>query len=225
MRSWKGILLGLVVGLPAGPTLAGDLLGEVRFNGPAPVLAPLKVNRDQRVCGKTVDDQSLLVSGGYLENVVVSVHGQGAAAPAPQAAKVELDQRLCRYLPHVQAVAVGSTLEIINSDPMLHNSHARTGAQTIFNLAMPTTGMRIPRVLAKAERVRLKCDVHSFMEAWVVVADGPAAVVGKDGRYELKGLPAGAYTVTAWHEKLGERTAQVQVPASGQARQDFAFGR
>jgi hypothetical protein len=89
---------------------------------------------------------------------------------------------------------------------------------------MPIKGMKIPRVLAKPEVVHLKCDVHDFMEGWVVVVDGPAAVSGADGRFAIHDLPAGAYTVKAWHEKLGERTGEVTVPASGEARLDFSFG-
>lgn len=203
---------------------AGDLVGVVKFSGPAPKLAPRKVNKDQKVCGATVEDQTIVVSGDHLANVVVSVKGAGLAAPAPQAAKALLDQHLCHYVPHVQAVAVGSTLEILNSDPMLHNIHGRVGSATAFNLAMPLRGMKIPRVLSKPELVHLKCDVHDFMEGWVWVLDSPFTVSGGDGQFAIRGLPAGTFTVTAWHEKLGVKTAQVTVPASGEAQVDFSFG-
>jgi len=73
--------------------------------------------------------------------------------------------------------------------------------------------------------VHLKCDVHNFMSGFVVVVDSPYAVAGEDGRYAVQGLPAGTYTVTAWHEKLGEKTAQVTVPQSGAATADFAYGK
>jgi len=164
------------------------------------------------------------VENGHLQNVVVTVKGAGAAAPAPTAAKVELDQKLCHYVPHVQAVAVGSTLEIVNSDPMLHNIHGRVGTATAFNLAMPVKGMRVPRVLAKPDLIHVQCDVHNFMNGWVVVTDAPFAVVDQTGRFAIKGLPAGNYTVTAWHEKFGEKTAQVTVPATGEAKADFSYG-
>ena len=226
MRRSGGLpwVVALAMGLAAGPALAGDLVGEIKFTGPPPAAAALPVNKDQKVCGATVASETVLVSGGHLENVVVTVKGQGVTAPAPQAAKVELDQLLCHYVPHVQAVPVGSTLEIVNSDPMLHNIHGRTGSQTVFNLAMPIKGMKTPRVLAKPELVHLKCDVHTFMEGWVWVVDSPYAVAGADGHFAIRGLPAGTFTVTAWHEKLGVKTAQVTVPASGEAKVDFTFG-
>jgi plastocyanin len=212
------------VALAARPARAGDVVGEVKFTGAAPKLAPLKVNKDQKVCGDTVEDQTVLAAAGHLENVVVTVKGEGASLPPPQAAKVVLDQHLCHYVPHVQVIPVGSTLEIVNSDPMLHNIHGRVGAATAFNLAMPIKGMKTPRVMAKPELVHLKCDVHTFMEGWVWVVDSPFAVAGPDGRFAIHGLPAGTFTVTAWHEKLGVKTAQVTVPASGEARVDFSFG-
>jgi plastocyanin len=219
-----GSLLAALLSLaPAGLARAGDVVGEVLFKGAPPAAAALKVNKDEKVCGATVEDQTVVVENGHLENVVVTVKGAGAPAPAPEAAKVVLDQQLCHYVPHVQAVGVGSTLEIVNSDPMLHNIHGRVGSATAFNLAMPVKGMRVPRVLSKPELIHVQCDVHNFMNGWVVVTDGPFAVVGKDGRFAIKGLPAGTYTVTAWHEKYGEKTAQVTVPASGEAKADFSY--
>ena len=219
-----GSLLAALLALaPAERARAGDVVGEVLFKGTPPTLAPLKVNKDDKVCGATVEDQTVVVENGHLQNVVITVKGTGAAAPAPTAAKVELDQKLCHYVPHVQAVAVGSTLEIVNSDPMLHNIHGRVGTATAFNLAMPVKGMRVPRVLAKPDLIHVQCDVHNFMNGWVVVTDAPFAVVDQTGRFAIKGLPAGNYTVTAWHEKYGEKTAQVTVPASGEAKADFSY--
>lgn len=224
MKTAGGSATVLAVALLAGPAWAGDLLGEVKFAGAAPAPIELKVNKDQKICGQTVGSQALVVSGGHLENVVITVHGEGVAAAAPKAATVVLDQHQCHYIPHVQAVPVGSTLEIRNSDPMLHNIHGRVGSATAFNLAMPVKGMKIPKVLSKPELVHLKCDVHDFMEGWVWVVDGPSAVTGADGRFEIRGLPAGTFTVTAWQEKLGSKTATVTVPASGEAHLDFSYG-
>jgi plastocyanin len=225
MRSLVSLLASLALLATASPALAGDVTGVVRYTGPAPALPPLKVNKDMNVCGPTVRDQSLEVSNGFLRDVVITVKGPGAPKPAPLAAKAVLDQHLCHYVPHVQAAPVGSTLEIVNSDPMLHNIHGYHGPATAFNLAMPLKGQRIPRVLSKLGVVSVKCDVHNFMHGYVVVVDSPYAVVGEDGKYAVKGLPAGTYTVTAWHEKLGEKTAQVTVPATGDATADFAYGK
>lgn len=221
----RPLVLAALLLAVAPPARAGEVTGAVHFTGPVPVPAQLPVNKDPNVCGKTVADQSIVVSHGALENVVVTVKGPGAVKPPPLAAKVQLDQKLCHYVPHVQAAPVGSTLEIVNSDPMLHNIHGYLGSATFFNMAMPLKNQHIPRVLNRPGIVHVKCDVHNFMNGFVVVVDAPYAVVGEDGKYDIKGLPAGTYTVTAWHEKLGEKTAQVTVPADGAATADFSYGK
>jgi plastocyanin len=209
----------------ASPASAGDVVGHVKFQGTPPALPPLTVNKDTQTCGKSVPDESVQVSNGALKNVVVTVKGPGAPKPAPLAAKVVLDQKNCHYLPHVQAAPVGSTLEVVNSDPMLHNIHGYAGMTTTFNLAMPLKGQRIPRPLNKVGVQTVKCDVHTFMIGYVAVVDAPYAVTGADGAFAVKGLPAGTYTVTAWHEKLGERTAQVAVPADGPVTAALTYGK
>ncbi len=156
-----------------------------------------------------------------LKNVIITVEGTGTAKPAPRT--VVIDQHNCRYHPHVQAAPAGSTVNILNSDPLLHNIHGYLGQQTLFNVAMPLKGQKVPRPLPRSGVVRIKCDIHNWMNGWLVVSDFPYAVNGADGAYTLKGLPAGTYTVKAWHEKLGEKTAQVTVPASGDATADFTF--
>jgi plastocyanin len=221
MATLRLLALPLLAAL-ALPVAAGDLKGVVHYAGTPPKNPPYAATRDQKVCGQGVPNESVEVANGHLENVVITLKGSGLPKPPPQT--ITIDQRQCRYRPHVQAAGVGSTLQILNSDPMLHNIHGYMGQQTLFNLAMPIQGQKIPRPLPRAGLVSIKCDVHSWMQGFVVVTDAPFAVVGEDGSYVIKGLPAGSYTVTAWHEKLGEKTAQVTVPATGEITADFSFG-
>jgi plastocyanin len=219
LPSLKLPILALLLGA-AAPALAGEVKGSISFKGKAPELKALPVTKDQTVCGKTVPDETVEVVNGKLANVVVTVKG---APTQPGTTQVVIDQHQCRYLPHVQAAAAGSALEIVNSDPVLHNIHGYLGQVTAFNVAMPMKDQKVSKKLAKPGVVRVKCDVHAWMAAFVVVVDGPAAVSGADGAFEIKGVPPGTYTVTAWHEKLGEKTMQVTVPASGPAAADFSF--
>jgi plastocyanin len=207
--------------LAASTARAGDVKGTIKFTGAVPDLKPLLVTRDQVTCGKSVPDETIEVSKGKLANVVVTVKG---APTQPGTTQVVIDQQKCQYHPHVQAAAAGSGLQIVNSDPLLHNIHGYLGQVTTFNVAMPLKDQKVTKMLNKPGLVRVKCDVHNWMGAFIVVVDGPAAVSGSDGAFEIKGVPAGTYTVTAWHEKLGEKTAQVTVPASGAAALDFSFG-
>ncbi|HVP65738.1 MAG TPA: TonB-dependent receptor [Anaeromyxobacteraceae bacterium] len=218
----RAIRAAALVGAALAATAAGgELRGTATFAGAPPAAVPLEVTKDDDACGKSVPDETVEVSGGGLANVVVVVRG----LPSPPArAQVVLDQRRCRYAPHVQAVPVGSTLEIVNSDPVLHNIHGYLGQATAFNFAMPRKDQKVTKVLRSPGLVRVKCDVHDWMAAFVMVVDGPAAVTRPNGSFAIPDLPPGTYTVTAWHEKLGERTAQVAVPATGEAVVRFAFG-
>ncbi|HQR30961.1 MAG TPA: carboxypeptidase regulatory-like domain-containing protein [Anaeromyxobacteraceae bacterium] len=202
------------------PSAAGELRGTVRFQGTPPALAPLEATKEKALCGDSVPDEAVQVAGGKLRNVVVVVRG----APAPAPSKGVLDQRTCRFVPHVQVLPVGSTLEVVNGDPTLHNVHGYLGQATAFNLAMPSKDARMSRQLKKPGLVVVKCDVHAWMSAYVWVVDAPAAVTGADGTFAISGLPAGTWEVTAWHERLGERKATATIPASGTAELDFTFG-
>ncbi len=206
--------------LPAA-VRAGELRGTVRYAGAAAPAAAVPVHKDQEACGTSVPDESLLAAGGGLANVVVQV--RGVSGPAPRPVRATLDQDHCRFRPHVQAVPVGSTMDIVSSDPVLHNVHGWIGRATVFNQAMPTPGRRMPRRLDRPGIIQVKCDVHDWMSAWVLVVEGPAAVTGADGGFAVKDLPAGSYTVVAWHERLGERVAQVTVPAAGAASLEIRY--
>ena len=197
----------------------GDVTGVVRYAGPEPQREPLRVTKDQPTCGAEVPDETLVVSNGNLANAVVSVGRVPGVQLAPT--QVVLDQRKCRFVPRVLTAPVGSTVEIVNSDAILHNAHGWAGKATVFNVPMPDEGQRAPKPLRKAGLVKVGCDVHAWMGAWIHVAEGPAAVSAADGSYRLSGLPPGTYTLKVWHEKLGERSASVTVPATGDVRVDL----
>jgi plastocyanin len=167
-----------------------------------------------------VEDESLVVSEGRLANVVLVVKGVPPRPPAT----VTLDQERCRYRPHVLAVPVGSTVEIANADELLHSVHGWAGRITRFDVVTPSKGSRVPTRLEKPGVIQVRCDVHAWMSAVVMVADGPTAVTGRDGTFEIRDLPAGTYTVAVWHERLGEKSVEVTVPARGPAKLELTYG-
>jgi plastocyanin len=212
--------LVLLLAAAAAPAFAGDVEGTVKLSGPVPALAPLAVTKDRPTCGDAAPDESLVTAGGRLANVVVTAPG----APTARPVQVTLDQRGCRFVPHVLAAPVGSTLELANGDAVLHGTHGWAGHATRFDVVMPEKGMRVPTRLDRAGLIEVRCDVHGWMRAYVVVAEAPAAVSGADGAFVLRDLPAGTYTLAAWHERLGTRNVEVTVPAQGAVRVEVDFG-
>ena len=206
--------------LASRPASAGELAGTVRFEGAAPAASPLPVTKDVPVCGSAQPDESLLVQGDRLANVVVVV--KGARPPPPS--RVTLGQERCRFLPHVQVAPLGSRLDLVNGDGILHGVRGWMERRTRFDVAMPSAGKEeAPGRLDRAGVIQVRCDVHAWMASYVVVVDGPAAVSAADGTFTVREVPPGRYTVTAWHERLGEQRVELTVPERGAARLDLRF--
>jgi plastocyanin len=165
-------------------------------------------------------------AGGSLQNVFVYVKdGLGNLKfPVPTTPLV-LDQKGCQYRPHVFGVQVGQPIEILNSDMTLHNIHAWAQTNQEFNLGQSLQGMKDTHVFTTQEvMVPFRCDVHKWMNSFVgVVAHPFFAVTGTDGTFELKGLPPGTYTIEAWQEKLGTKTATVTIGAKESKDVPFTF--
>ncbi|MBI4000033.1 MAG: carboxypeptidase regulatory-like domain-containing protein [Candidatus Omnitrophica bacterium] len=137
---------------------------------------------------------------------------------------ITLDQKGCQYHPHVLGVQVGQPFEMVNSDPTLHNIHSLAEKSAQFNLGMPIENMRLKKKFENPEiMVKLKCDVHPWMSAYIGVLSHPFfSVSGSDGAFEIKDLPAGEYTIEAWHEKYGTQTQKITVGEES-ATADFTF--
>jgi hypothetical protein len=184
------------------------------------------VTKDEGVCGvRPPVDESLVVSPQKgLHNVVVHL-GKIERGKPIQAAQASLENRDCRYEPHVQAVAVGSELAVRNADPILHNTHIRLPQSDVFNYALPVQGQVIKKRLQRAGLMKVGCDAgHTWMSAWIAVFDHPYfAVTDKDGRFTLGDVPAGQWVVQVWHEKLGGATVKVTVAPGGTADASHAF--
>ena len=148
-----------------------------------------------------------------LANVFVYVKSGISGTYPPPAAPAVIDQSGCTYHPHVFGMVAGQSLDIVNSDDTLHNIHSLPEKNEAFNLGMPVKGMKYTKKFDKLEvMVRIKCDVHGWMSAWCGVLPHPFfAVTAADGTYAIKDLPAGTYTIEAWHERFGTQTQQVTV--------------
>ncbi len=202
---------------------AGTIKGSVKFSGTAPQMQMLKRSADP-FCGKTpMKDETVVVNpNGTLKNVAVRVKGPvaGGAASSPT---VLIDQSNCMYRPRIVALGPGQKLQVRNSDPVLHNVHCYKETQTCFNRAQMKGSKDIEQELG-AGIYKLKCDIHPWMTSYVIANENPfVAVTGDNGEFTLANLPAGTYTVEAWHEKYGMKTAQVIVAADGVVPADISF--
>jgi len=208
-------------GSKVDPATAGDVKGVVAFEGAAPRNEPIKMNADpvcvkQNTTPQAQETYMVSADGKTLGNVFVYVKdGLDKYSFDTPTESAKIDQQNCRYHPHVFGMRVGQPLEIVNSDPTLHNIHAMPKGNAEFNNGQPIQGMKMSHTFDKPEvMVPFKCDVHGWMNAYVGVMSHPYFFVTKeDGKFDLPNLPPGTYTLEAWHEKLGAQTATVTIGA------------
>jgi plastocyanin len=215
--------------VPFSAHAGGSVTGKISFQGAAPERKQVKMDADPKCAAANPQGrlgEVFVINGDALQNVFVYVKdGLGDKKFDLPAEAVVIDQNGCMYSPHVLGAMVGQTLEIRNSDATLHNVHSLPKNSPQFNSAMPMKGMTIKKKFGAAEvMVKIKCDVHPWMSAYIGVLDHPFyAVSGADGTFKINNLPAGTYTIEAWHESLGSQTTSVTVAEGGAATADFAF--
>jgi carboxypeptidase family protein len=216
---------------PSPPAQGGSTVsGKVKFTGTKPAPAKIDMSEEPKCKAKyqgTPADESVVVNpNGTLANVFVYVKSglpAGYKAPAPTE-PVTLDQDGCRYHPHVFGILVAQKLAIKNSDGILHNIKAKGVKNRPFNISQPTTMVSERTFTAPEVMVTLECNVHGWMRAFLGVLPHPFfGVSGADGSFTIKGLPAGTYTIEAWHEKYGTQTATVTVTGTDTKTTDFTF--
>lgn len=211
---------------------AGTLTGKINFKGAKPVPAMIKMNADPRCiklhAGKAMPSEQIVVNpNNTLQYVFVYVKKglEGKKFPIPPQKKT-IDQKGCLYSPHMFGVMVNQPIEITNSDNTLHNIHALPKNSKAFNIAQPKRGMKMVQKFDKPEvMVKIKCEVHNWMAAYVGVLDHPFfAVSDNQGNYTIKDLPPGTYEIEAWHEKFGAQTMSVTVGSGDTKTADFTIG-
>jgi len=230
--SYKQLFFTILVLLGAASlSNAGTITGKINFQGPKPPATMIKMNADPKCIkmhgGKDVPSQVVtLNSNNTLKDVFVYIKSglEGKKFPA-STQKLTITQEGCQYKPHVFGMMVNQPLEIVNDDQTLHNIHALPKNSKGFNIAQPKQGMKMTKTFDKPEvMVKLKCEVHNWMAAYVGVLDNPFYSVSDDkGTFTIKDLPAGDYEVEAWQEKYGTQTMKVTVGAADTKTVNFTF--
>jgi plastocyanin len=198
---------------PIDPNTVATINGTVKFDGTAPKPAKIDMSQDP-ACKGTNESENLVVSGGDLANVFVYVKdGLGNRTFDVPKEAATIDQQGCRYHPHVLGVMTGQNVEIKNDDPTTHNIHPTPKDNREWNESQPPKAPPIEKSFAREEiMLPVKCNQHPWMKMYINVVKSPFyAVTDKSGKYEIKGLPPGDYTLAFVHEKLGEQTQKVTV--------------
>ncbi|WP_426417638.1 carboxypeptidase regulatory-like domain-containing protein [Aestuariirhabdus sp. LZHN29] len=211
----------------------GTVTGKVTFSGTDQPPRPYSVTKDNSVCGTgTREIDFIKVNDGGLSDVVVFLDrvNQGKAFPSKPAV---VDQQECYFLPYLSVMHNRDTISSINKDTVLHNIHTyeqiqagkKLAKKTVFNLSQPEPGTLTKKVVLKrGNAMKLECDAHDFMHAFVFVAKNPYyAVVNNDGSFTIDAVPPGKYKIKSWHGTLGEQSASIEVLPNGTANVSFDY--
>ena len=206
---------------------AATIKGKVTFEGAVPTNPVIQMASDPACGNAQVRAETFMVDNGALQNVFVHIKdglGNKFIFDTPTE-PVKLDQKGCRYTPHVVGVRVTQPLEVSNSDETMHNVHGMPETNREFNKGQPVVGMKNTVAFTAPEvMIPFKCDVHSWMIAYVGVVPHPYfAVTDKAGAFELKTIPPGTYEIEAWHEKLGRQTQTVTLAEKDSKEITFTF--
>ena len=196
----------------------GAIQGSVLYHGPVKTRTVLPT-KDKSVCGRMRKEPLIVVGdGGAVQDGVVFLKNVVAGKPWPTMSgggRPLLDQKNCKFKPHVQVARPGK-IDIVNSDPVLHNTHGYYGKRTAFNVALPIQDGKVTKILRSPGEVRVDCDAHGWMLAWVYVVDNPYfAQTREDGTFSITDVPPGEYTLAVWQEELGLTEIPVVVAANG----------
>lgn len=210
------------------PKDTGNIVGAVTFKGDVPQNLKIEMKSDAYCAGAHKDDvfaEEVIVKDGKLANVLVHIKTGIKGKFEPPAEAATIDQNGCAYKPHVVALMVGQKLVIRNSDDTSHNIHFLPKINPEDNFSQAKKDMTADRSFKSPEiGAKIKCDVHPWMAAHLHVLRHPFfKVTGSDGAFKIEGVPAGEYTLAAWHEKYGEKTAKVTVAAGKDATANFEF--
>jgi hypothetical protein len=206
----------------------GWISGRIVYTGPRAERKEIMPTVDAPVCGQhglIPSDELVVSSGGGLQYAVVRLTNITAGRPASDIPPTLFLQKGCMFSPHVFVVAVGTMVKERNTDGILHNVHTHSARNASVNFAHPPSVPEVPLASFTApESVRVTCDVHSWMSAWIWVSRHPYIVVtGPDGAYKIPGVPPGQYRMEVWHESLGKISRDVTVTAGKETRIDMSL--
>jgi plastocyanin len=218
----------------ADPTIIGvTVQGQIKLSGLPKDNVPIPVYRDGDYCGETSLGEIVVVdpSTNGFGNVVVSLVGVERGKPLTPSESpliLEIESRKCRFSPHLSTAVVGTTLEVRNLDPILHNLHVRRETRfgpTVMNVIQPAGTRSVQKPFSEAGFLDVRCDVHAFMSAFVHVFDHPYfATTDRTGSFYMTKVPPGVYKLQTWHEQFGTRERTIKVPPGENVTLEMEIG-
>jgi plastocyanin len=212
------------------PTTAGVVEGKIRFRGNRPTPKAIDMSEEPACVeahhGRAYDESLVVNKSGSLSNAFVYIRGglEGKTFEIP-GTPVTIDQSGCWFRPRLMGIQTGQILKVVNSDPVTHNIHPMAQVNREWNHSQGAGDPAISRKFIKSEiMISVKCNIHSWMHAYIGVLDHPYFAVSKDdGSFEIRNLPPGTYTIAVWQEKLGTQEQRVTVGPLGKAEANFTF--
>lgn len=219
-----GIAKYTSVSVPDGGTLSG----KVNYSGKAAPLKKITPTSDKTVCGAhgpILSEELLVDSLRGIKNVVVTLTNITMGRPMLPTGQAVLDQQGCTFRPHVMVVPVGQKVKVVNSDGIIHNIHTYSKLNPPVNFAQPGSVKQIDlNPFVSPELIKVTCDVHGWMSAYIWVSEHPYSVVtGQDGSYEIPDIPKGKYRVEFWHETLGKIMQEVIIEKEKATKLDVTY--
>jgi plastocyanin len=222
---------------PTDPATTGSISGIVHFDGNAPARIPIDVSADPGCVQTDIPNmpnlpnltEQIVVIDHLLANVYVYIKsGAPSYTASPSSRPVLLNQKGCRYTPHVIAVQQGGSVAFLNSDSTVHNIHTMPNmpgnASTDITEPANSNAPRTQRFPTPEVMIPVRCNNHPWMSAFINVAPNPwYAVTNSEGAFRISGLPAGTYTLAAVHEKLGEQDIQITIKPKSATDASFTF--
>jgi len=211
----------------------GSISGKVAAGSAAAKTKSYTISKDPQICGEGTRDVPMVeIKDGVVKNAVVYLRKvkQGKAFPK-ELMKVTLDQKKCAFVPAFSVVANKGELTAINSDGTLHNIHTYEligkARRTLMNVSQPNQGDTVTKKvkMRKGAGMKIECDAHDFMHAYMFVASNPYyAVINEKGEFKIDNIPAGEYELRLWHGFLGEtKVGKIKVSAGGDTKKDLSF--
>ncbi|CAN5587821.1 hypothetical protein BH10ACI4_BH10ACI4_38310 [soil metagenome] len=212
------------------PATAGSITGTIRFAGKKPTPKVVDMSEDPACVeahhGKAFDESLVVAKNGSLGNAFIYIKSglEGKNFETPKN-PVTIDQSGCWFRPRVLGIQTNQMLQVVNSDPVTHNIHPMAEVNREWNHSQGPGDAPLNRRFVKPEiMIKVKCNIHSWMHAFIGVVENPYYAVSKDdGTFEIPNLPAGTYTVAVWQENLGTQEQQVTITAHNSTASNFTF--